>query len=172
MGKLKGHQVKLHIDKTVPPIAQKERRIPFALRERVNAELKKLEEAGIVEDVTDEPTPWLNPLVIVEKPDGGIRLCLDMRCANTAIGRTRYPTPTIDDLKIKLRGAKLFSKLDMKSAFHQLELSPESRYITAFQSDTRIKRYTRLMFGVYSAPRVTTHPSCHISRYRRGDEHC
>jgi len=67
VGKLKDYEVKLHIDKTVPPVAQKERRIPFAFREKVNKELEKLERAGIIEDVTDEPTPWLNLLVIVPK---------------------------------------------------------------------------------------------------------
>lgn len=157
IGKLKDYEVKLHIDKNVPPVAQRERRIPFALREKVNKELEKLERAGIIEDVTDEPTPWLNPLVIVPKSDGTIRLCVDMRCANKAIKRTRYPTPTIDDLKCKLRGANVFTKLDMRSAFHQLELAKESRYITAFQSDTRIKRFTRLLFGANSAPEELQH---------------
>lgn len=157
IGKLKGYEVKLHIDKEIPPVAQRERRIPFALRDKVNREIEKLEKAGIVEDVTDEPTPWLNPLVIVPKADGTIRLCVDMRCANKAIKRTRYPTPTVDDLKTKLKGANLFTKLDMRSAFHQLELSKESRYITAFQSDIRIKRFTRLIFGVNSAPEELQH---------------
>jgi len=157
VGKLKDYEVKLHIDKNVTPVAQRERRIPFAFREKVNKELERLERAGIIEDVTDEPTPWLNPLVIVPKPDGNIRLCVDMRCANKAIKRTRYPTPTIDDLKSKLRGATVFTKLDMRSAFHQLELSKESRYITAFQSDTRIKRFTRLLFGANSAPEELQH---------------
>ena len=124
IGKLKEYLVKLNIDKNDPPIAQRERRIPLALRERLNIEIEKLEKAGIIEDVTNEPTPWLNPLVIAPKPDGkSIRLCLDMRCANKAITRTNYSTPTIDDLKCKLRGSAVFSKLDLRSAFHQLELA-------------------------------------------------
>jgi len=112
---------------------------------------------GIIEDVTNKPTPWLNPLVIVPKNDGGIRLCVDMRCANKAIQRTRYPTPTVDDLKTKLQGSEIFTKLDMRSAFHQLELAEESRYITAFQSDTKIKRFTRLIFGANSAAEELQH---------------
>ena len=148
---MKNYQRKLHINKDVRPVAQRERRIPFALRERVKIELDKLEKAGIIEDVTSEPTPWLNPLVIVPKGEQSIRICLDMRNANTAIERTRYPTPTVEDLMVKLRKAKKFSKLDLKAAFHQLELEPESRYITAFQSEDKIKRYTRLNFGTNSA---------------------
>ena len=88
----------LHIDKKVTPVAQKECRIPFALREKVNHELSRLEEAGILEDVTGQPTPWLNLLVVVPKGDDDVRVCIDMRCANQAISRTRYPTPTVHDL--------------------------------------------------------------------------
>ena len=106
IGELKNHEVKFHIDKNVPPIAQIERRIPFALSEKVKTEIEKLENEHIIEDVTGQPTPWL-------PPGSSIRLCLD-----TAITRTRYPTPTVDDLLIKLRGATRFSKLDLKSAFH------------------------------------------------------
>ena len=157
IGKLKDYQVTLHINKNITPVAQRERRIPFALREKVNKELEKLEKAGIIEDVTNEPTPWLNPLVIAPKPEGKIRLCLYMRCANKAVKRTNYPIPTIDDLKCKLKGSFVFSKLDLRSAYHQLELAPESRYITAFQSDTRIKRFTRLIFGVNSASEELQH---------------
>ncbi|XP_057292552.1 uncharacterized protein K02A2.6-like [Hydractinia symbiolongicarpus] len=155
--KLKDYQVHLHIDNNVPPVVQKERRIPLALRKRVNAEIAKMEKAGIIEDVTNEATPWLNPLVIVPKPEEGVRICLDMREANKAINRTRYPTATVEDLKIKLSGSKVFTKLDMRSAFHQLELSEDSRPITAFQSETGIKRYTRLIFGVNSASKEMQH---------------
>ena len=64
IGKLKDHQVKLHIYKNVTPVAQKERRIPFALRKKVSEEMERLQAEDIIEDVTKEPTPWLNPLVI------------------------------------------------------------------------------------------------------------
>ena len=157
IGKMKNYQVQLHINKNIPPVAQRERRIPFALRERVKQELEKLEKQGIVEDVTCEPTPWLSPLVIVPKGKSSIRVCLDMRNANVAIERTRYQTPTVDDLIVKLSNAKVFSKLDLRSAFHQLELTPESRYITAFQSEDRIRRFTRLIFGANSAAEELQH---------------
>ena len=107
-----------------------------------------MENEGIIEDVTGEPTPWLNPLVIVPKDEDNIRICVEMRTANKAITRTRYPTPMVDDLLVKLKGSKSFTKLDMASAFHQIELDQDSRFITAFQSDTRIKRFKRLIFGV------------------------
>ena len=132
IGKLKNYQVKLRIDKNIPPVAQKERRIPFALRKKVENEIKRLEEEDIIEDVTAQPTPWLNPLVMVPKGEDQIRLCVDMRAANKAITRTRYPTRTVDDLMIKLKGAKVFTKLDLTSAFLP------ARTYTRFANDHRI----------------------------------
>ena len=97
----------------------------------------------MIKDVTGEPTHWLNPLVIVPKVDKGdnIRVCIDMREANKAITPVRYPTPKVEDLLVKLKVSAVFSKLDLVSAFHQIELNESSRYMTTFQSDTKIKRF-------------------------------
>lgn len=158
VGKIKGTKVKLHIDESVTPVAERERRIPFALRDEVKRTIEAWEKNDIIEDVTSEPTPWISQMVIVPPTDGKkFRVCVDMRNANKAIERTRYPTPTVEDLIGKLSGAKYFTKLDMNSAFHQLELDPESRYITAFQTEDRIKRFKRLLFGLNSAPEELQH---------------
>ena len=151
IGKFTDYQVKLHIDEKVAPVAQPERRVPFALRQKVKQTVDKLESLGIIEEVKGKPTPWLNPIVVVQKGKNDIRICLDMRSANKAITRTRYPTPVIDDLLIKLKDCKHFAKLDLNSAFHQLELEPSCRYITAFRTEKRIMQYKRLIFGANSA---------------------
>jgi len=88
IGKLKDCEVKLHIDKSVPPVAQSARRIPFHLRKKVSAELKKLEQEGIIEKV-EGPTPWVSPLVVIPKKNRDVRLCVDMRMPNQAIQRER-----------------------------------------------------------------------------------
>ena len=113
---------------------------------------KKLEEQDIIEDVTSEATLWLSQLVIVLKPGTKIRLCIEMRNANTAIERTGFPTPIVDDLIFGLKNAQYFTKLDLNAAFYQLELDERSRYITAFQTEDRIKCFKRLIFGLNSAP--------------------
>ena len=69
-------------------------------------------------------TPFVSPLVIVSKKDGDERLCVDMRMANKAIRRERHPTLTIDDLIHSMNGARVFSKLDLRSGYHQLTLAP------------------------------------------------
>lgn len=65
--------------------------------------------------------------------------------ANKAVRRERHTIPTIDELILDLNGAKVFSKLDLRSGYHQLELHPDSRYITTFSTHLGIYRYKRLI---------------------------
>ena len=92
-------QVHLFIHDKVPPVAQKARRIPYKMREKVSTELEILRQRDIIEDVKDEPTPWISPIVVVPKnhEKTKIRLCIDMQDANKAIERTRYPSPSLED---------------------------------------------------------------------------
>ena len=155
VGKMKNYQVKLHIDKTVKPVAQAHRRIPFHVRKQVESKLKEMEDNDIIERV-EGPTPWVSPIVVVPKPHNPeeIRICVDMRQPNKAIGRERHVSPTIDDIISELGQAKVFSKLDLNQGYHQLELSPESRYITTFSTHVGLRRYKRLNFGVNSAAEI------------------
>ena len=155
IGKMKDFQVELHIDPSVPPVTPPHRRIPFHLRKKLDADLDKLERQGIIEPV-DGPTPWVSPLVVTLKPKNPDQfpVCVDMRQPNRAILRERHITPTVDDLIHDLNGATVFSKIDLNSGYHQLELTPDSRYITAFSTLRGLRRYTRLNFGTSSAAEV------------------
>ena len=149
IGKLKDFQVKLHIDTNVQPTCQPHRRVPFHVRQKVEKELQKLEDDDVIEKVTG-PTPWVSPIVTPPKPKDPdkVRICVDMRQANTAIQRERHITPTMDDVIHELNGAKVFSKLDLNAGYHQLELHPASRYITTFTTHLGLRRYKRLNFGI------------------------
>ena len=76
------------------------------MRKKVEQELEKLEEQGIIERVSG-PTPWVSPIVVAPKPKNPdkVRICVDMRLPNTAIQRERHITPTVDDLIHDLNGA-------------------------------------------------------------------
>ena len=108
IGKIKGHAVKLHINKSISPVAQPHRRIPFHQRKKVEDELQRLQDLDIIEEV-DGPTPWVSPIVVVPKPKNPekIRICVDMRAPNTAIRRERHITPTVDDIVVQLNGSSL-----------------------------------------------------------------
>ncbi len=152
VGLLKGYKMKLHIDDNINPIAQPVRRIPFGLREKVDKKLDELLEQGIIEEVPEGPTGWVSPLVVVPKPGGDVRVCVDMRRANEAIVRERHPIPTVDELMEELSESTVFSKVDLKWGFHQVELEESSRHITTFCTHRGLYRYRRLMFGLSSAP--------------------
>ena len=147
--------VHLHINKDVKPIVSPTRRIPFAIREKVEAELERLQRLDIIEPAKGA-TPWVSPIVAFPKPNNPekIRLCVDMRLPNQAIERERHPQPTIDDLITDLNGARYFSKLDLNSAYHQLELDESSRYITTFTTHKGLFQYKRLNFGTSSASEI------------------
>lgn len=153
IGKLKDTKLHLHIDDSVPPVAQPARRVPFHIQKQVSEELEQLEHQGIIEKV-DGATPWVSPLVVTPKKNGSVRLCVDMRRPNEAIRRERHPSPTLDDLIHILNGATTFSKLDLRSGYHQIPLAPESQQITTFATHEGLRHYRKLNFGTNSASEI------------------
>ena len=105
------------------------RRLPFGLWDKVDEKLDELLDMGIIEEVPEAtPMTWVSPLVVVPKVGGkDIRVCVDMRRANEAIIRERHPIPTIEEVLYDLNGATVFSKIDLKSGFHQIKLESHLR---------------------------------------------
>lgn len=152
VGKLTIFQLKLHVNKDATPVAQPVRRLLFGLRDKVDRKLDELLKEDIIEEVPSGPAELVSPLVVVSKPDGDIRVCVDMRRAKEAIERERHPIPTIEEVLHELNGSTVFSKLELKWGFHQVELETESRRFTAFITHRGLFQYKRLMFGNTSAP--------------------
>ena len=152
VGKLKNYQESLHIDDSVKPIAQPIRRLPFGLWEKVDSKLNELLREDIIEEVISVYTKWVSPVVAVPKSNQDIRLCVDMRKANTAIIRERHYVPTIEEVLSDLQASTIFSKCDLKWGFHQIELDEKSRDITTFITHRGLYQYKRLLFGITSAP--------------------
>ena len=151
VGKLRDFQAKLHVDESFQSIAERLRASPFGLREKIEQKLEELVSHDIIEPV-EGPTLRVSPVFIVPKPSGDIRLCVDIRRANQAIVRERHPIPTVDDVLYQLNGSTVFSKLDLRWGFHQIELKEQSRKITTFITHKGLFRFKRLMFVVSSAP--------------------
>ena len=150
VGRLKDYQVKFHVDEDVQPVAERRRPAPFHLRAKEKKEIEKLKAEGIVEE-HDGPAPWISNTVLAPKPDGGTRVTVDMRNVNKAIRSTNIPIPRVEEIKSELAGNSVFSKLDFKSAFHQLEIDKESRYLTVFHGDGCLMRYCVLTMGTTPA---------------------
>ena len=143
----------IDIDEAVPPTATACRKVPFALREPLKQELKRMEKLGVISRV-DRPTPWVSAIVIVKKKSGKLRVCIDPRPLNKAIRRQHFQMPTREEMIAQLAGAKYFSKLDAAQGFWQLELDEPSSYLCTFITPFGRYRYRRLPFGISSAPEV------------------
>lgn len=146
-------EVHLEIDPKVHPVQMPLRRQPIAVRDRVEAELRKLVEDDVIAPVTT-PTRWVSALLVTMKQDGSMRLCLDPKPLNRALLRSTYYMPTIDDVLPKLSNAKVFSTVDAKSAFWQLKLDEESSYLTTFESPFGRYRWLRCPYGISPAPEI------------------
>ncbi len=153
IGRYKAKRFKLHVNESKTPVVQKVRRLPFHTRAKVEKEINRLLDEGIIERA-DGPTTYVSPIVVVPKKDGEVRVCTDMKCANEAIIRERHPLPTVDDLVDRLNGCTVFSKIDLKQGYLQLELEPESRHITTFVCHLGLFRSKRLSFGINSASEI------------------
>ena len=90
-------------------------------------------------------------MMIAPKDDGDIRITLDAKNVNKAILASNFPIPRQEDIKVKLSGSKCFSKLDLKSAFWQLGIAEESRFLTTFHAGGKLYRYKRLVMGLKPA---------------------
>ena len=149
IGCLKNHVVKLPVDGGIKPVAEPPRRVPYHLVSRVQEEVDKMLEAGVIEEQTDgQHAPWVSNMVIVPKPDGDLRITLDAHNVNKALLSSNFPIPRQEDIKAKLSGKKVFSKLDLRAAFWQLELDTDARMMTVFHAGGKLYRYKRLVMGL------------------------
>ena len=120
IGLLKCEPVKIQLKDNAKPYSMNmPRRIPFPLLPLVEAELKRMKDEGIIEEVT-ERTECCAPIVPVPKKNGQVRICVDLKKLNEAVTRERYVLPSLDDIAPSLQGSKVFSKLDAASGFWQI----------------------------------------------------
>lgn len=151
--KFPGVQVKLSINKNIPPRKLSYVRVPEPMAKKVDKKIVDMLRCDIIERVEGVPE-WISPMVVVPKGTDDVRLCINMKYPNEAIQREHYPLPVIDTFLNKLKGCTYFSRLDISSAFYHVELHPESRSITTFMTGRGLMCFKRLMFGINCAPEI------------------
>jgi len=115
-------------------------------------ELKKqLEELLEKQFIRPSVSSWGAPVLLVKKKDGSMRLCVDYRQLNKVTIKNRYPLPRIDDLMDQLVGAEVFSKIDLRSGYHQIKVKAEDVSKTAFRTRYGHYEYSVMPFGVTNA---------------------
>ncbi|XP_029141825.1 uncharacterized protein K02A2.6-like, partial [Protobothrops mucrosquamatus] len=153
LGSYTGPPVSLKLDPTVQPIRVKPRRVPFALKSKIDAELDKLLQQGILEPV--DSSPWETPIVTPLKENGDIRICADYKCTlNKALQQHAYPVPVVSHILASLKEGKFFAKLDLVQAYQQLpadDAAAEAQTIVTHRGAFKVKR---LQFGVNVAPGI------------------
>ena len=121
IGQLPG-ECEIYLKSDSVPVVHPPRRVPIAIRDKLKAELERMEREHVIKKVT-KPTDWVNSLVTVEKPNGSIRICLDPKDLNDAIKRPHYPNKTLDDILPDLTDAKIFSRFDARSGYWSIVLT-------------------------------------------------
>ena len=117
-------------------------------------QLEELVKAGFIQP---SKSPFGAPILFVKKKDGTMRMCVDYRALNNVTIKNSYPLPRVDELFDRLQGAKYFSKIDLRSGYHQIRISPEDVPKTAFRTRYGHFEFLVLPFGLTNAPGTFMH---------------
>ena len=134
------------------PRVVKLRPVPLARRDAVAKEINYMVEQGIWEKA--DKSSWVHQMVTVMKPNGQPRITTDLSPLNLFVIPERYPLPNVKDLFLDLTGSTIFSKLDLKKGYFHIELSPESRALTATITPSGLYQYTKLPMGLKDSASV------------------
>ena len=153
LGTMKNYTATLELEQSVKPKFYRPRPVPFAIKDSIELELDSLETAGILKKVLH--SKWASPIVAVPKKEGKIRICGDYKVTiNPVLNVNKYPLPRSEDLFATLSGGQRFSKIDLSQAYQQMHLDQESRELLTINTHKGLYQYTRLPFGVASAPAI------------------
>ncbi|GJR59024.1 putative reverse transcriptase domain-containing protein [Tanacetum coccineum] len=146
-------QVEFRIDLVpgaVPVVCAPYRLSPSKMKE-LSVQLQELLEKGFICLIS---SPWGAPVLFVKKKDGSFKMCIDYRELNKLTIKNRYPLPRIDDLFDQLQGSSVYSKIDLRSIYHQLRIKEEDIPITAFRTQYGHFEFQVMPFGLTNAPAV------------------
>ena len=132
-----------------PPIKQKAYRLPLTKRAIVEEEVEKMLDLGVIRP---SQSPYASPITLVNKKDGTVRFCVDFRRLNAQTVKDAYPIPLIQSIFDDLRGSTIFSTLDLRSGYWQMDVAPEDIPKTAFTCHKGLYEFVRLPFGLANAP--------------------
>ncbi|GJU40589.1 putative reverse transcriptase domain-containing protein [Tanacetum coccineum] len=138
-------------DTCAAPVARAPYRLAPSEMKELSEQLKELSNKGFIRPSS---SPWGAPVLFVKKKDGSFRMCIDYRELNKLTVKNRYPLPRIDDLFDQLQGSSVYSKIDLRSGYHQLRVREEDIPKTAFRTHYGHYEFQVMPFGLTNAPAV------------------
>ena len=152
LGRTSAAEHKLHVE-AVQPIRQQAYQVPVARREVLKKELDRMLELEVIRPST---SPWASPVVMVDKKDGGTRLCVDYRKVNQVTKFDAYPMPRVEEVLEEVLEevgpAEFITTLDLAQGYWQVPMAAESQEITAFTTPYGLYEFTVMPFGLHNAP--------------------
>jgi RNase H-like domain found in reverse transcriptase/Reverse transcriptase (RNA-dependent DNA polymerase)/Integrase zinc binding domain/Retroviral aspartyl protease/Chromo (CHRromatin Organisation MOdifier) domain len=145
----RSHDFKIELQPDALPIKKGLYRLSAKETEELKKQLHDLLEKGFIQPSL---SPWGAPILFVNKKDGGFRLCVDYRALNKVTIKNSYPLPRMDEIFDRLTSAKFFTKIDLRSGYHQIRLDKDAIPKTAFRTRYGLFEFTVLPFGLTNAP--------------------
>ncbi|XP_063365892.1 uncharacterized protein K02A2.6-like [Cydia amplana] len=153
LGCIPNYKGRFTLNENSTPIFVKPRRIPYALKDKVDDEIDRLCKQGVITKIDN--SEWGTPVVPIVKPNGSIRLCADYKVTlNKSIRDEQYPIPIIEDILVEMNGGELFCTLDLSQAYLHMMMDEESAMMQTLSTHKGTFKVNRLMFGVKVAPNL------------------
>ena len=143
----------IEVKDNVKPVVTPVLKVPHALKPKLEKELKRMVHLDIIEPI-EKSTDWVNGLVIIEKPNGKLRICLYSQPLNNAIKREHLHVPTAEEILSQMSGACFFSKLDASLGYWQIKVDEESPHLLTFGATLARYRFKGLPYGIHSPSEV------------------
>ena len=153
LGTLRGMKARLSVKEGAVPKFCKPRTVPLAMRKKVNDELDNMVKRGILSPI--EWSDWAAPIVPILKSDGSVRICGDFKVTvNPHLNVDSYPLPTIDNMLATMAGGSKFTKIDLKTAYLQMEVEDESKKFLCINTQKGLFVFNRMAYGIAPAAAI------------------